>query len=69
MTENWHTWYLGGVDSKSGLKFLDSDPKINFWANLAEKVKKCRFSLKTGTQGILEDADFYSDISFLNFQL
>ena len=30
LTENWHTWYLGGANSKSGLRFLKFRPQNQF---------------------------------------
>ena len=39
LTENWQTWYIGGADSKSRLRFLKfRHPKIHFWTNLVRKV-------------------------------
>ena len=50
LPETWHTWYLGGADSKSTL--WNSDPKIYFWANLGQISESCPFCLKTGTHSI-----------------
>ena len=51
------------------LDFRNFDPKILCWINLGRKHQSCPFCLKIGTQGqYLEDADTYSDISFLNLQ-
>ena len=49
-TENWHIWYLGGVDSES--RFLKFQPQDPFWANLGPKRQNCPFCLKIGTHGI-----------------
>ena len=50
LTENWHIWYLGGVDSES--RFLKFQPQDPFWANLGPKRQNCPFCLKIGTHGI-----------------
>ena len=50
------------------LNFWNSDPEINFWVNLGRKTKKFPFCLKIETLGYLDDSDFYSEISCLNFQ-
>ena len=52
LTENRHTWYFGGVNSKSGLRFLKFRPQIHFWANLDPKTQSCSFCLKIGAYGI-----------------
>ena len=52
LTENWHITYLGGADSKFGLRFWNSGPKIHFWVNLGQKSQSCSFCLKIGTQGV-----------------
>ena len=40
MTENWHTWYFGGVDSESRLRFSKF------------RLQSCPFCLKIGAQSI-----------------
>ena len=52
LTEDWHIWYIGGVDCKTRL-FWNSDPKINFWTNLGPKIQSRPFCLKIGTRSIL----------------
>ena len=52
LTENWHTWYIGGVNSESRLWFLKFLPQIHFWANLGPKSQSCLFCLKIGTHDI-----------------
>ena len=69
LTENWHTWYLGGADSESGLRFL------KFWL---QNLFLGKFGPKKSTLDVLpdenwhtcyfKDADSYSNMSFLNFQ-
>ena len=34
------------------LDFLNSDPKIYFWANLGPKIQSCPFCLKIGAPSI-----------------
>ena len=50
LPENWHAWYLGHADSKSGLKFLKFRPKNPFLGKLGPK--KSKLSLKIGTHSI-----------------
>ena len=38
--------------SNLDLDFWNSDPKIQFWANLSPKKQSCLFCLKIGTHGI-----------------
>ena len=64
LTQNCPIREFGGADSKSGLSFWNSEPKIHFWANLGWKVKVVHWHT-----GYLEDTDSYCDISFLNFEL
>ena len=52
LTENCDTWYLGGADSKSRVRFLKLQPKIYFSANLDRKSQSYLFFLKIGTYGI-----------------
>ena len=49
------------------LDFGNSDPKIQFWANLGQKKSKLSILPENWHTWCLEDADSYSDISFLNF--
>ena len=50
------------------INFWSSDLKINFWANFGRKSKKMSIFPENWHIRYLEDADFYSDISLLNFQ-
>ena len=43
MTENWHTWYLGGADSKSRLRFLKFQPQNPFVGIFGPKIQNCPF--------------------------
>ena len=69
LTENWHTWYFGGVDSKSRFRFWNSDHKIHFWANLGLKSQSCLFCLKIGPQSISRMPIPNPDLNFWNFDL
>ena len=40
LTENWHTWHIGGVDSKSGLRFLKFRPQNLFLGKFGSKDSK-----------------------------
>ena len=49
LTENWHRWYFGGANSKSGLKCL----KFRIQNPIFEpKILSCLICPKTGTHGI-----------------
>ena len=45
LSENWHTWYLGGSDSKSRLRFLKSRPQNPVLGKLGQKSQSCPFCL------------------------
>ena len=65
LTENWHTLYIGGVDSKSRLRFLKFWPKIHFWANLGPKIQSYLFCLIIGAN-ILRIRIQNPDLDFWN---
>ena len=48
------------------LDFWNSDPKINFWANLDRKSQSRPFCLKIGTYGILQELIPHPDLDFQN---
>ena len=48
LTENWHPWYIGGVDSKSRLWFLKFLPQNPFLRKFGPKNSK----LKIGTHSL-----------------
>ena len=54
LPQNWHTWYLGGADSKSTLKFLKFQPQNSFWSNLGQKSESYSFCLKMDTQSMVK---------------
>ena len=64
LPENWHTWYLEGGDSKSGLRFSKILHKYPFLGKFEPKRSKLSVLPENWHT---EDADSYSDISFLIF--
>ena len=40
LPENWHSWYVGGDDSNSGLRFLKFRPQISFLGKFWSKKLK-----------------------------
>ena len=68
LTGNWHTWYLGGGDSESKLRFLKFQAQNQFLGKSGPKKSKLFVLPENSHTWFLEDADFYCDISFLNFQ-
>ena len=51
LPENWHTWYLGGADFKSTLRFLKFLPQDSFLGKFGHK-KFYIFLLKIGIHSI-----------------
>ena len=68
LTQNWYTWFLGGVDSESRLRFLKFRPQNPFLGNLLPKKSKLFVLLENWYTWYLMDVDSYSNISFLDFQ-
>ena len=74
LTENWVTWYLGGADSKSGLRFLKLQPQNPFLSKFGPKKSNLSVLSKNWHTCYLKDADPFSKeadscfgVSFLNF--
>ena len=67
VSENWHTRYLGGIDSESGLRFSKLRPQNPFLGTFGPKKSKLSVLPENCHIEYLEDADSYSDISFPNF--
>ena len=61
MNQNWHTWYLGGADSKFGLRFLKSRPKNPFMGKFGPKKSKKSVLPENRHTEYLDDADSYFD--------
>ena len=68
LTENWHTGYIGDVDSKSRLRLLKFSHKTRFWANLDPKIQSCLLCLKIGTHSISRMLIQNQDLDFWNFE-
>ena len=68
LTKNWHTWYFGGVDSESRLRFLKFRPQNPFLGKFGPKNSKLSVLSENWYTWYLKDADSYSNISFLNFK-
>ena len=69
LTENWHTGYPEGADSKPRLRFLKFRPQNPFLRKFRLKKSKLFVLPKNWHTWYLEDPDSYSNVSFLNFQL
>ena len=67
LPENWHTWYLGGADSKSALRFLKYRPQNSFLGKFGPEKWKLSILLENRHPEYGEHADSYSDINFLIF--
>ena len=65
LTENWHTWYFGGVDSESRLRFLKFQPQNPFLGKFGPKNSK--FCLKIGAHSISRMLIPNPDLNFSNF--
>ena len=66
LTENWYSRYLGGADFEFGvLKFR---PQNAFLGEFGPKKSKLSILSEKWHLRYVEDADSYSNISFLNFQ-
>ena len=67
LTENWHTWYIGGVNSKSRLKFLEFWPQNPFFGQIwVQKFKVARF-VWNGTHSISRMLIPNPDLDVWNF--
>ena len=65
MTENWHTWYIGGVDSESRLRFLKFRPQNPFLGKFGLKNSKLSVLSENWYTKYLKDADFKTRLGFL----
>ena len=54
LPENWHSWYIGGADSKSRLRTSKFRSQNSFLGKFGPKIQSCPFCLKIGTHGILK---------------
>ena len=67
LTEYWHTWYIGDVDSECRLRFLKFWPQNPFLDKFGiKKLKLCVLS-ENWWSYYLKDADSESRLRFLKF--
>ena len=67
LTKNWHTWYIGGVDSESRLRFLKFQPQKPFLCKFGPKNSKLSVLSENWCSQYLKDADSKSRLRFLKF--
>ena len=65
---NIGTWYHGGTDSASGLRFLKFRPQNPFLGKFGPKKSKLSVLPENWHIWCLEYVDSYSDINFLSLQ-
>ena len=68
LTENWHRWYIGGVDFESRLRFLKFRPQNPFLDKFGPKNSKLSVLSEHWCTQYLKDADSKSRLRFLKFQ-
>ena len=69
LTENWHTWYIGGVNFESRLRFLIFRPQIPFFGKFRPKIQSFPSSLKIGAHSISRMLILNRDLDFWSFDL
>ena len=52
LTKNWHTWYFGGLDSESRLRFLKFRPQNPFLDKFGPKNSKLSVCQNIGAHSI-----------------
>ena len=68
LTENWHTWYIGGVHSESRLRFLKYRLQNPFLGKFGSKNSKLTvLSENCGTKYLKDDSE--SRLRFSKFRL
>ena len=65
---HWHTWYIGGVDSESRLRFLKFRPQNSFLGKFGPKNSKLSILSENWCTKCLKDIDSKSGLRFLKFQ-
>ena len=68
LTENWHTWYIGGLYSKSRLRFLKFGTQNPFLGKFGPKNSKLSVLSENWCTQYLKDADSESRLRFLKFR-
>ena len=69
LTKNWHTWYIGGVNSESGLRYLRFQPQNLFLGKFWPKNSKLSVLSENWCTKFRKDADSKSRLIFLKFRL
>ena len=69
LTENWHTWYIGGVNFESRLRFFIFRPQIPFFGKFGPKIQSFPSSLKIGAHSISRMLILNQDLDFWSFDL
>ena len=64
LTENWHPWYFGGVDSESRLRFLKFRPQNPFLGKCGPENSKLSILSENWCTWYLKDADSYPSLVF-----
>ena len=67
-TENWPTWYIGGVDSESTLRFLKFRPQNPFLGKFGPKKSKLFVLSENWCIYYLKDDDSESGLRCLKFR-
>ena len=68
LTENWHTWSIGDVNSESSLRFLKFRPQNPFLGKFVPKNSKLSVLSENWCPQYLKDADSESRLRFLKFR-
>ena len=68
LTETWHTWFFGGVESESRLRLLKFRPQNPFLGKFGPKNSKLSVLSENWCTKCLKDIDSKSGLRFLKFQ-
>ena len=69
LIKNWHTWYIGGVNSESWLRLLKFWPQNPYSGKFGPKNSKLSGLSENWCTQYLKDADSKSRLRVLNFWL
>ena len=67
LTKNWHTWYIGGVDSESRLRFLKFRPQNPFFGKFGPENSKFSILSENWCTQYFKDHDSEANLDFWNF--
>ena len=67
LTENWHTWYIGGADCESRIRPLKFRAQNPFLGKFGPKYSKLSILSENWYTQYLKDADSESRLRFLKF--